>query len=195
MIDGRYVDLLVRHGTGAQAHAGGRSLLDHLVGTHDLLEQWGNTRAVCLGGLLHSIYGTTHFQIRSVALERRRDVAAVVGERAEFLAYLFCVTDRAEFFQRAAEHAPVLWDRVAECALSISPEVVRDLIEIEVANYVDQFDPALTYPKSFLNRIDCMMEMGQECMSPAAATAFAKLRAEVGIRLGTSANFQLASAH
>ena len=57
MIEQPHLDLL--HGLNADEnpHSGGE-LLDHLRGTHDFLDAWGNEQHVCLGGLFHSIYGT-----------------------------------------------------------------------------------------------------------------------------------------
>ena len=50
--------LIERAHADAVKHSG-RSLYDHLCGTHALLEQWGNCEPVCTAGLFHSLYGTT----------------------------------------------------------------------------------------------------------------------------------------
>lgn len=194
MVNGRYTDLLIRYGTDARRHSG-RSLFDHLIGTHQLLEKWGNADPVCLAGLFHSVYGTSHFTAQSVHLDNRREIAAVIGDRAEELAYLFCVTDRSGFFQQANESCPALRNHVTDQQIITSTEVIADLIEIELANYVDQFDPALTYPKSFLNRIDCMIEMGAARMSPPAKAAFVQMREGVALRPSSGVTFRLAYDH
>ena len=40
----------------------GRPFREHLIGTHDLLDQWQNSENVCLAGLFHSVYGTKTFR-------------------------------------------------------------------------------------------------------------------------------------
>ena len=54
MIDQNIIDLLHELNTDESEHTDG-TLLDHLRGTHDYLEQWGNDPEVCRGGLFHSI--------------------------------------------------------------------------------------------------------------------------------------------
>lgn len=39
-------------------HAGGRSLLEHLIGTAELLGRWGQPDAIRRAALIHSVYGT-----------------------------------------------------------------------------------------------------------------------------------------
>ena len=52
--------------------------------------------------MFHSIYGTEQFQRFALPLERRGEVRAQIGERAERLAYLNCAMDRASFDAAAA---------------------------------------------------------------------------------------------
>ena len=63
------LELLNELGTHDVVHdkrKGSRDLMDHLVGTHDLLRGGGYCESVCHAGLLHSIYGTNRFQIMSI---------------------------------------------------------------------------------------------------------------------------------
>ena len=96
--------LLKELSTDESPHSG-RTLLDHLSGTRDLLVEWANPEHICLGGLFHSIYGTAYYKVQSASLDRRGDVAAVIGERAEALAFLFCVTDRTGFFTQRSSRS------------------------------------------------------------------------------------------
>jgi hypothetical protein len=77
----------------------GRTLYEHLKGTHDLLLRWGALRHVRLAGLFHSIYGTKTFrhQCLEPTLKNRELVAELIGQKAEQLAYLFCTADRPHF--------------------------------------------------------------------------------------------------
>ena len=94
MIEQQHLDLLLDLNTDENPHTGG-ALLDHLRGTHDFLQTWRNDQAVCVGGLFHSIYGTQAYRTESASLDDRQRIRSVIGERAERLAFLFCVTRNA----------------------------------------------------------------------------------------------------
>ena len=81
-------------GAGAVAHTGNGKFDAHLLGVRRVLRAWGAGDDVCDAGLFHSIYGTEGFQGFCIPFERRDDVRALIGERAEQLAYVFCVVDR-----------------------------------------------------------------------------------------------------
>ena len=54
------VEYLKEIGCAEQKHSG-RSLLHHLVGVSKLLSERGASDTLCIAGLFHSIYGTSHF--------------------------------------------------------------------------------------------------------------------------------------
>ena len=141
MIARDHLELLRELGTAEHPHSG-RTFLDHLRGTCERLESWGNPREVCLGGLFHSIYGTRVYRIRSVELEHRDRIRDAIGERAEELAYLFCVTDRREFWSGIEKEKISLRDLVHDRKVTISRDTLASLLEIEVANILDQLPPS-----------------------------------------------------
>jgi hypothetical protein len=96
----------------------GRTLFDHLCGTHELLREWGNRSDVCDAGLFHSIYGTRHFRHRAWPLDDRKTIVGLIGPEAEELAYLFCTADRPRAF--------------------VEMPADRRLREIEAANLIEQ---------------------------------------------------------
>lgn len=53
--------------------------------------------------LFHSIYGTEGFQGKVLPLAKRGDLQSLIGTRAEFLAYVNCVMERASFDAAVAE--------------------------------------------------------------------------------------------
>ena len=55
-MNARHMTLLEELGAHTNSHSR-RTLLDHLLGTHDLLVEWENEPDVCVAGLFHSIYG------------------------------------------------------------------------------------------------------------------------------------------
>src|SRR5271163_912328 len=74
-----------------------KSYLAHLIALYRDLKAQGYDEDVCRAGMFHSIYGTELFQGFTLPLERRPEVRALIGERAERLAYLNCAMDRASF--------------------------------------------------------------------------------------------------
>src|SRR5438045_2532312 len=97
----RLTDFLVGLGIEEVGHTH-KSYLAHLIGVYRDMEAAGCTEEVCRAGMFHSIYGTERFQRFALPLARRADVTALIGERAERLAYLNCAMDRASF-DRAVE--------------------------------------------------------------------------------------------
>ena len=136
MIDQNIMDLLHDLNTDESEHTDG-TLLDHLRGTHDYLEQWGNDPEVSLGGLFHSIYGTQSYKMQSASLDDRRRIQDVIGERAERLAFLFCVTRRGQFFEELGKSDARLHNRIHGTDEPVTKDELRDLIEMEIANYIE----------------------------------------------------------
>src|SRR5436309_15925801 len=92
----RMTDFLVELGIDKVNHTA-KSYLAHLVGLYRLMEAHGATEELCRAGMFHSIYGTQKFQGFKLPLERRDEVRALIGERAERLAYLNCAMYRPSF--------------------------------------------------------------------------------------------------
>ena len=90
----RMTDFLVDMGVEQIPHTH-KSYLAHLIAVHRSLESHGCSQDVCRAGMFHSIYGTEKFQGFTLPLERRDEVRALIGDRAERLAYLNCAMDRA----------------------------------------------------------------------------------------------------
>src|SRR5262249_46618447 len=101
----RMTAFLVEVGIGDQPHTG-KTYLGHLLAVHRLLEEHGCGADACRAGLFHSVYGTEQFQGFRLPLERRAEVGAIIGERAERLAYLNCAMDRASFDASLARVEP-----------------------------------------------------------------------------------------
>ena len=133
----RYLALLRELDADVTSHSRG-TLLEHLRGTHDLLAAWGNGPDVCVAGLFHSIYGTYAFDKRSADLDKREKIRDCVGLEAEHLVHLFCVTDRRCFYDHLGEARFTVRDIVEDRDLEVDRDTLAALIEIEVANVVDQ---------------------------------------------------------
>ena len=92
----KMTDFLVGMGIEQVPHTH-KSYLAHLIAVYRDLETQGCPEDVCRAGMFHSIYGTEKFQGFTLPLERRGEVRALIGDRAERLAYLNCAMDRASF--------------------------------------------------------------------------------------------------
>ena len=158
-----------------------RTLLAHLRGTHDLLVEWGNPTAVCVAGLFHSIYGTYVFDKRCADSSMRGYIGEVIGTHAERLVHLFCVTDRRCFYAHLGEPRFRLRDIVNGGELALDRSSLAALIEIEVANIVDQVPhrskkKALRAAASYADAFARSRELISPAASKAAQDCFAQIR-------------------
>jgi Aspartyl/Asparaginyl beta-hydroxylase/Domain of unknown function (DUF6817) len=132
----RLIAFLVAEGADAQGHAQGRSLLDHLVGTYEILRRWGAPSVVAHAALLHSVYGTDVYEQALVPTSRRPELTALAGEKAERLAYLFATTPRATLFAGTFRWAREL--RVAGDEPAPTREELDALVLLHMANLAEQ---------------------------------------------------------
>jgi hypothetical protein len=133
------IESFLRAQTADVRHSG-RTLFEHLKGTHDLLQRRDAADYVCLAGLFHSIYGTNIFRHQAVPVSERHHVTELIGPKAELLAYIFCSCNRPRALLEAVKRGPpyhvVNW-RDGEIIL-LSEAGMIDLLEIEAANLEDQ---------------------------------------------------------
>ena len=130
-------------GTADVEHTGG-DFLHHLCAVHDLLATHGAAPELAAAGMFHSIYGTERFQGFALPLNRRGRVRALIGERAERIAWVNCVMDRASFdnaVAQALEGADPLIVRDREgAAIPLSAKQLRDLAHIHLFDWLEQVE-------------------------------------------------------
>ena len=134
-------------GTADVEHTGG-DFLHHLCAVHDLLAEHGADAELAAAGMFHSIYGTERFQGFSLPLGQRGRVRALIGERAERIAWVNCVMDRASFdnaVAQALEGAAPLADSLIVrdregAAIPMSAEQLRDLAHIHLFDWLEQVE-------------------------------------------------------
>ena len=132
-------DYLVSLGIEQVGHTG-KSYLAHLVGVYRLMAAQGCTEEVCGAGMFHSIYGTQQFQGFKLPLESRADVQALIGDRAERLAYLNCAMDRGSFdraVESGAEPARIT-DRLTGEEVVLSTADFDDLCRVHLYDWLEQ---------------------------------------------------------
>lgn len=115
------------------------SLVDHLIGTYEILKRWNCSNDLCLAGLCHSVYGTESYKKQTVPLEYRNFVKELIGEYAEELAYFFgahvkehfwCLLERTDHFE--------IKDRFTGLVVPVAKEQISDLVTLTLANWLEQ---------------------------------------------------------
>lgn len=120
-------------------HTGHKGFLAHLVAVHHDLEAWGCDRDACRAGLFHSIYGTELFRRWSLPLDRRDDIRKLIGERAERLAYVNCLMDRATFDALLESTGPYrIRNRETGETMELSREDYDDLVRVHLCDWLEQ---------------------------------------------------------
>ncbi|WP_067702911.1 ketopantoate reductase family protein [Nocardia jejuensis] len=117
-------------------HPGG-TLLGHLLRVAEVLETWGADRDTCAAGLCHAAYGTDGFDRSLLAPTDRRTLAALIGERAEALVYLYGSCDRSAVYPRLTAAPARLRDRFTGNDFEPDAEDLRAFMAITVANELD----------------------------------------------------------
>lgn len=120
-------------------HSGHKGFLAHLVAVFGDLEKWGCNRDVCRAGLFHSIYGTELFRRWSLPLERRADIRELIGERAEWIAYVNCMMDRSTFDALLESEGPFrLRNRESGEIMELSRADYDDLVRVHLCDWLEQ---------------------------------------------------------
>lgn len=135
----RLTDYLIGVGVEQVDHSN-KSYLAHLIGLYRDLRERGCAEDVCRAGMFHSIYGTEKFQGFKLPVDRRLEVRTLIGERAEWLAYLNCAMQRASF-DRAAEQAAGPYrivDRLTDEEISLADSDFDDLCRIHLYDWLEQ---------------------------------------------------------
>ena len=81
------IDFLESLGCFEKGHKG-QTLLEHLLGTKEILKKWGAPEYLQDAGLFHSVYGTSVFLYQST--DDRVKVRELIGEQAEEIVFMFC---------------------------------------------------------------------------------------------------------
>ena len=120
-------------------HSGAKGYLAHLLGVYNDLQRWGCESDVCRAGLFHSIYGTELFRRFTLPLERRAEIRALIGERAEWLALVNCFMDRATFDALLDSDGPYrIRNRETGGTMELSRQDYEDLVRVHLCDWLEQ---------------------------------------------------------
>jgi hypothetical protein len=123
-------NLLKELGADTIMHSDG-TLYEHLSRVEEILKISRCSQEVSTAGLIHSIYGTEFF--KTVTTTDRSRVRTVAGERAEYLAWIFCNANRP-FCWFTGNNIPLRDGNY----IRIDNKTLHDLRMIESANLIDQ---------------------------------------------------------
>ena len=139
-------NFLIKIGAGEIGHSN-KSYLAHAIGVHNDLKAWECDEELCRAGFFHSIYGTEGFQAFTLPLERRSELDALIGERAERIAYWNCAMDRASFdaVLDQAEGPYRIIDRLTGDEAQLSSQDYDDLIHVHLCDFLEQVARAETW--------------------------------------------------
>ncbi|WP_371413854.1 DUF6817 domain-containing protein [Streptomyces lunaelactis] len=130
------VALLREHGAEGMPHPGG-TLLAHLDRVRQRLSQWGARPELQLAGLCHAFYGTDGFAHALLPLDRRSELAAVIGTEAEELVYFYASCDRRASYATLADEDAAFRDRFTGGTYPPSRARRRDFAELTAVNELD----------------------------------------------------------
>ena len=126
-------------------HPGG-TLHEHLLRVANLLAEWGADRHLQAAGLCHACYGTDGYDQPLLALAERPVLAALIGARAESLAYLYDSCDRTAVYPLLAGPGPVPFrDRFTGRTVTPPEPDICAFTELTAANELDimRHNPAM----------------------------------------------------
>lgn len=152
------IDLLRAEDAGGLRHAGGRTLLDHLLGTYRIVRRWEQPVWLQHAALIHSVYGTEAYDRQLLSVDRRQELAAAAGNRAERLAYLFHVTPRAPLLAGTHLWARDLPQRGGGAEEPATREELDALVLLHMANLADQAQARDGSPGRWLARVRDLAE-------------------------------------
>jgi len=125
-------------GTESVPHTG-TVFLAHLVGVYNDLKAWDATTDVCRAGMFHSIYGTEMFQEFALPLEKRAEVRELIGDHAEFVAWVNCVMDRSTFDDQLRTSPPYsIRNRETGEWIEMNQQQFTDLCIVHLCDWLEQ---------------------------------------------------------
>jgi hypothetical protein len=117
-----------------------KSYLAHGIGVYTDMKAWGGDEDLCHAALFHSIYGTQIFQGFVLPIERRDELKAFIGERAEWLAYLNCFMDRESFDNQLEDDKDVyaIIHRETGEIMEVTRKDYDDIVRIHLCDWLEQ---------------------------------------------------------
>ena len=132
-------DFLVNLGIERVPHTQ-KNYLAHLISVANFMRAHGADEELCRAGMFHSIYGTEKFQGFKLTLDQRDELTALIGPRAELLAYWNCFMDRSSLDRLLGQTAgpyPIRNRETGEI-MTLSREEFDDLCRVHLFDWLEQ---------------------------------------------------------
>ena len=112
------------------------------------------------------MYGTETFHASLIALDRRKTITRVIWERAERLAYLFCVMVKKSLDNNLDARCDyVLVSRLDGARIPIVEQDFESLCHISLANWPEQREGAMALARMVrLRAIQLMTRLFRDCL-------------------------------
>ena len=136
------VQFLTDLGTESIGHSGDKKYLAHLVSVFNDVRSWGGSQYLARSGMFHSIYGTQLFQGFTLPVERRHELKALIGEDAEWIAFLNCFVHREPFDQAILDGSTdyVVHNRETGESYQLTEQNWKDLIFLHLCDWLEQIE-------------------------------------------------------
>lgn len=136
------VQFLTNLGTESIGHSGDKKYLAHLVSVFNDVRSWGGSQYLARSGMFHSIYGTQLFQGFTLPVERRDELKALIGEDAEWIAFLNCFVHREPFDQAILDGSTdyVVHNRETGESYQLTEQNWKDLIFLHLCDWLEQIE-------------------------------------------------------
>ena len=117
-----------------------RNYLAHLIAVYNLMRTYDQEEELCRAGMFHSIYGTEKFQGFKLTYDRRSEVAQLIGDRAERLAYWNCCMDRGSLDKLLDQTAGTFSIRNRETneEMQLTEREYDDLCAVHLFDWLEQ---------------------------------------------------------
>lgn len=117
-----------------------KNYLAHLISVYKLMQAYGCDEDLCRAGLFHSIYGTEKFQGFKLPLDQRAELAEMIGNRAERLAYWNCLMDRGSLDEllTQTDEPCLLRNRETSEVMPLTCSELDDLCRVHLFDWLEQ---------------------------------------------------------
>lgn len=162
----KYLLFLENNGCSKTIHSA-RNLMDHLCGTYGILKSWERPKHVCLAGLFHSIYGTPKFNTVCLDYTKRRSLVNLIGQKAELLVFFFSIFALDDIILAKVNKKEVTLLK-SEMNIAITKLQYISLIEISIANFLEQVPHVANIDPNKIDQLNMLMELHRNTISPKA---------------------------
>jgi len=148
------------------------NLISHLQSTSALLADWGAPRYLQDAGLFHAVYGTDGYPETLLSADARRQIADIIGGRAEQVVYAYGACDRDYLYPQLGTASAVTYrDRFNGEIQPLSGRLLEDICELTVANELDLASGSAKFRRKHGARRHRFFHRISTYLSPAALRA------------------------